>query len=123
VSLTSHSETGQKPYARLVITEDGRERPAYAQGDGQVDAAFQAIESLVQSGAELLLYSVNNITEGSDSQGEVTVRLSRGGRIVNGMGADTDIVVASAKAYVNALNKLGAKVRVNPQYDTAATVA
>jgi 2-isopropylmalate synthase len=123
VSLTSHSETGQKPYARIVITEEGRERRAEAQGDGQVDATFQAIESLAQSGAELLLYSVNNITEGSDSQGEVTVRLSRGGRIVNGMGADTDIVVASAKAYVNALNKLGAKVRVNPQYETAATVA
>ena len=120
VSLTSHSETGQKPYARLVITEEGRERRAEAQGDGQVDATFQAIESLVQSGAELLLFSVNNITEGSDSQGEVTVRLSRGGRIVNGMGADTDIVVASAKAYVNALNKLGARVRMNPQYDTVA---
>jgi len=52
------------------------------------------------------LYSVNNITSGTDSQGEVTVRLERGGRIVNGLGADTDIVVASAKAYVNALNKL-----------------
>jgi 2-isopropylmalate synthase len=123
VSLTSHSETGQKPYARVVIKDEGRERRAEAQGDGQVDATFQAIESLVQSGAELLLYSVNNITEGSDSQGEVTVRLSRAGRIVNGMGADTDIVVASAKAYVNALNKLGARVRVNPQYETAATAA
>ena len=120
VSLTSHSETGQKPYARLVITEEGRERHAEARGDGQVDAAFQALESLAQSGAELLLYSVNNITEGSDSQGEVTVRLSRAGRIVNGMGADTDIVVASAKAYINALNKLGARVRVNPQYGVEA---
>jgi 2-isopropylmalate synthase len=100
----------------VVITEEGRERRAEARGDGQVDATFQALESLAQSGAELLLYSVNNITEGSDSQGEVTVRLSRSGRIVNGMGADTDIVVASAKAYINALNKLGARVRVNPQY-------
>jgi 2-isopropylmalate synthase len=123
VSLTSHSETGQKPYSRVVITEEGRERRAEARGDGQVDATFQAIESLVQSGAELKLYSVNNITEGSDSQGEVTVRLSKGGRIVNGMGADTDIVVASAKAYVNALNKLGARSRVNPQYGAEATVA
>ena len=61
------------------------------------------------SGAELLLYSVNNMTEGTDSQGEVTVRLSKDGRIVNGMGADTDIVVASAKAYINALNKMTAK--------------
>jgi 2-isopropylmalate synthase len=123
VSLTSHSETSQKPYARVVITEEGRERRAEARGDGQVDATFQAIESLVQSGAELLLYSVNNITEGSDSQGEVTVRLSKSGRIVNGMGADTDIVVASAKAYINALNKLGARSRVNPQYGVEATVA
>jgi 2-isopropylmalate synthase len=54
----------------------------------------------------LLLYSVNNITTGTDSQGEVTVRLERKGRIVNGQGADTDIVIASAKAYVNALNRL-----------------
>jgi len=123
VSLTSHSETGQKPYSRVVITEEGRERRAEARGDGQVDATFQAIESLVQSGAELLLYSVNNITEGSDSQGEVTVRLSKNGRIVNGMGADTDIVVASAKAYINALNKLSARSRVNPQYGAEATVA
>jgi 2-isopropylmalate synthase len=124
VSLTSHSETGQKPYARLVITEEGHEKRAEARGDGQVDAAFQALESLAQSGAELLLYSVNNITQGSDSQGEVTVRLSRSGRIVNGMGADTDIVVASAKAYINALNKLAARVRVNPQYGVeAATVS
>jgi 2-isopropylmalate synthase len=120
VSLTSHSETGQKPYSRVAITEEGRERRAEARGDGQVDATFQAIESLVQSGAELLLYSVNNITEGSDSQGEVTVRLSKNGRIVNGMGSDTDIVVASAKAYVNALNKLGARSRVNPQYGVEA---
>src|SRR5262249_37807857 len=78
------------------------------------------IESVVQSGTELLLYSVNNVTEGTDSQGEVTVRLSKAGRIVNGMGSDTDIVVASAKAYINALNKLAAKSqRVNPQYGEA----
>jgi 2-isopropylmalate synthase len=123
VSLVSHSETGQKPFARIVITEEGRERRAEARGDGQVDAAFQAIESLVQSGAELLLYSVNNITSGSDSQGEVTVRLAKEGRVVNGMGADTDIVVASAKAYLSALGKMGAKsARVNPQYGAEVAV-
>ncbi|HEX5637882.1 MAG TPA: alpha-isopropylmalate synthase regulatory domain-containing protein, partial [Gammaproteobacteria bacterium] len=55
---------------------------------------------------ELQLYSVSNITSGTDAQGEVTVRLSKGGRIVNGQGADTDIVIASAKAYLNALNKI-----------------
>jgi 2-isopropylmalate synthase len=64
----------------------------------------------VQSGAELVLYSVNAITSGStESQGEVTVRLQHGGRVVNGVGADPDIVVASAKAYLAALNKLHSK--------------
>ncbi|MGH8800679.1 MAG: alpha-isopropylmalate synthase regulatory domain-containing protein, partial [Casimicrobiaceae bacterium] len=68
------------------------------------------------SGAGLLLYSVNAITGGTDAQGEVTVRLGRNGRIVNGLGADTDIIVASAKAYINALNRLrGADQRLNPQ--------
>ena len=121
VSLTAHSQTGERPYANIVIAEEGRERRAEARGDGLVDASFQAIESLVHSGAELLLYSVNNITTGSDAQGEVTVRLAKGGRVVNGMGADTDIVVASAKAYLSALSKMAAKsVRVNPQYGTEA---
>ena len=99
-----------------MVSEAGTEKPAQATGSGPVDASFKAIESIVQSGAELLLFSVNNITSGTDSQGEVTVRLSKGGRIVNGLGADTDIVVASAKAYINALNKLHSKLeRLNPQ--------
>jgi len=116
VSLTAHSETGEQPFAKVVVSEAGKEKPAQANGSGPVDASFKAIESIVQSGAELLLYSVNNITSGTDSQGEVTVRLSKGGRIVNGLGADTDIVVASAKAYINALNKLHSKLeRLNPQ--------
>ena len=81
-----------------------------------MDAAFKAIEAVVSSGTQLLLYSVNNITSGTDSQGEVTVRLEQAGRIVNGNGADTDIVVASAKAYLNALNKLiAARARAHPQ--------
>jgi len=71
---------------------------------------------VAKSGAELLLYSVNAVTQGTESQGEVTVRLAKGGRIVNGVGADTDIIVASAKAYVNALNKLQSRMeRINPQ--------
>ena len=122
VALTAHSETGEQPFSRIVISEEGRERRAEARGGGPVDATFKAIESLVESGTDLLLYSVNNVTEGTDSQGEVTVRLAKNGRIVNGMGADTDIVVASAKAYLNALNKLGAKSRVNPQYGLEAQV-
>ena len=76
------------------------------QGSGPVDAAFKAIESMVQSETELQLYSVSNITSGTDSQGEVSVRLEKGGRIVSGQGTDTDIVIASAKAYISAMNKM-----------------
>ena len=102
--------------AQVVLTVGGTEQQAEAQGGGPVDATFKAIEAVVKSGTELLLYSVNNITSGTDAQGEVTVRLSKGGRIVNGQGADTDIVVASAKAYLNALNKLHSKPeRAHPQ--------
>jgi 2-isopropylmalate synthase len=116
VSLTAHSETGELPYAKIVVSEAGKERKSEAQGSGPVDAAFKAVEVVANSGASLLLYSVNNITSGTDSQGEVTVRLSKEGRIVNGLGSDTDIVVASAKAYINALNKLQSNAaRVNPQ--------
>ena len=115
VSLTAHVETGEEPYARLVIADGGREKSCEAKGAGPVDATFKALESVAQSKSELLLYSVNNVTEGTDSQGEVTVRLSKAGRIINGVGSDTDIVVASAKAYLNALNKLAHKERMNPQ--------
>lgn len=110
------SETGETPYATITLMADGKEQSGEASGGGPVDASFKAIEQVVSSGAELLLYSVNSITTGTDSQGEVTVRLSRGGRIVNGMGADTDIVVASSRAYLNALNKLqSGAAKVNPQ--------
>ncbi|MCB5186606.1 2-isopropylmalate synthase [Methylobacillus caricis] len=110
------SQTGEIPHAVVTVTENGVERRAEADGGGPVDAAFKAIEQIVASGAELQLYSVNNITSGTDAQGEVTVRLSKGGRIVNGQGADTDIVIASAKAYLNGLNKLHANAeRAHPQ--------
>ncbi|MCC7547062.1 MAG: 2-isopropylmalate synthase [Burkholderiales bacterium] len=116
VSMMAHSETGEASYAKVVVGEASAEKRAEAKGDGPVDATFKAIESIVGSGAQMQLYSVNNITSGTDSQGEVTVRLQKDGRIVNGAGADTDIVVASAKAYINALNKLHSKAeRLNPQ--------
>ena len=116
IAMGAHSETGVLPVARVVMSIDGAEHHADAQGGGPVDATFKAIEQVVHSGAELQLYSVNNITSGTDAQGEVTVRLSKGGRIVNGQGADTDIVVASAKAYLNALNKLHSRLeRAHPQ--------
>jgi 2-isopropylmalate synthase len=117
VTMSQASGMGEKPHAKIVMVEAGKEKKAESQGDGPVDATFKAIESVAKSGAELLLYSVNAVTQGTESQGEVTVRLSKGGRIVNGVGADTDIIVASAKAYISALNKLASKVeRVNPQH-------
>jgi 2-isopropylmalate synthase len=116
VSLRVCSETGETPHAQVIISLDGEERGACAEGGGPVDASFKAIDSVVESGSTLQLYSVNNITSGTDAQGEVTVRLEKGGRIVNGQGADTDIVIASAKAYINALNKLMATAsRAHPQ--------
>ncbi len=110
------SETGVVPHARVAIVAGDADLHAETSGDGPVDATFKAIERMVQSNAKLLLYSVNAITTGTDAQGEVTVRLERDGRIVNGNGADTDIIVASAKAYLNALNKLhDREQRLNPQ--------
>lgn len=116
VALKVCSETGETPVASMTLWVDGEEKNAQAKGSGPVDAAFKAIEEIIQSGTQLLLYSVNNITTGTDSQGEVTVRLEKDARIVNGQGADTDIVIASAKAYVNAVNKLMEPVeRAHPQ--------
>jgi 2-isopropylmalate synthase len=116
VSMRQRSETGEKPFAEVVVAFDGAEHRASAVGSGPVDATFKAIESLARTGAELVIYSVNAVTSGTESQGEVTVRLSKAGRIVNGVGADTDIVIASARAYLSAVNKLVSKTeRMNPQ--------
>jgi 2-isopropylmalate synthase len=111
VALTQQSATGERPQASVVFAAGAKEHRAASDGNGPVDASLKAIESAVKSGAEMMLYSVNAITSGStESQGEVTVRLQHGGRVVNGVGADPDIVVASAKAYLAALNKLHANV-------------
>jgi 2-isopropylmalate synthase len=116
LSLAQHSETGERPHARVVFSMGAKELISESDGNGPVDASLKAIEACVCSGSELLLYSVNAITTGTESQGEVTVRLARAGRIVNGVGADPDIVAASAKAYLNALNKLYTTAeRLNPQ--------
>ncbi len=110
LSLSQRSETGERPHAAVTFADGGVEHRVESDGNGPVDATLKAIESKLQSGAEMLLYSVNAITSGStESQGEVTVRLQHGGRVVNGVGADPDIVVASAKAYLAALNKLHSK--------------
>lgn len=116
ISMKVCSETGETPFATVTLSVDGREVQTQMSGGGPVDAAYKAIESIVQSQTELQLYSVNSITTGTDAQGEVSVRLEKGGRIVSGQGADTDIVIASAKAYLNALNKILSPVdRAHPQ--------
>jgi 2-isopropylmalate synthase len=120
LALAQRSETGERPHARVVMAIGAREVVAESDGNGPVDASLKAIESQVHSGCEMLLYSVNAITTGTEAQGEVTVRLARAGRIVNGVGADPDIIAASAKAYLNALNKLhSGPERLNPQTSLA----
>ena len=104
IDLSVTSKLGVAPTANLKLCVDGSDIDATAEGDGPVDAVYKAIESVAKSGSDLQLYSVNAITTGTDSQGEVTVRLEKSGRIINGLGADTDIIVASAKAYLHALN-------------------
>jgi 2-isopropylmalate synthase len=115
VDLEVLSKSGQAPQSKIVIGYQDKEHAAEASGDGAVDAIFNAIEKVVSSGTKLQLYSVNAVTEGTDSQGGVTVRLEKDGRIINGQGADTDILVASAKAYLNALTLMRNPGRLHPQ--------
>ena len=115
-ALDVRSKTGTRPRAQVVLSVGGVPCEGVAEGSGPVDAAFRAVEQVVASGSVLQLYSVSNITSGTDAQGEVTVRLERAGRIVQGHGADTDIVVASVKAYLNALNRILTPMeRMHPQ--------
>ena len=112
------TETGELPRAEIVFSVDGVEHRAEATGSGPVDAIFKAIESVAQSGATLQIYSVNAVTEGTESQGETTVRLAKDGKVVNGQGADTDVLVATSKAYLSALSKLLNKTeRIKAQGD------
>ncbi|MGI9393471.1 MAG: 2-isopropylmalate synthase [Boseongicola sp.] len=92
--------------ADLILSIDGTEQRTTAQGDGPVDATFNAVKALFPHDAHLQLYQVHAVTEGTDAQATVSVRMEEDGRIVTGQSADTDTVVASAKAYVNALNRL-----------------
>jgi 2-isopropylmalate synthase len=95
--------------AELELDVDGEKCSVKAEGDGPVDATFNAVKALVPHEARLQLYQVKAVTEGTDAQAEATVRLEEDGKSVNGQGADTDTLVASARAYVNALNKLMVK--------------
>ena len=92
--------------ADLTLAIDGEVRHIDATGDGPIDAAFNAIKMLFPHKARLQLYQVHAVTEGTDAQATVSVRMEEDGKIVTGQSADTDTVVASVKAYVNALNKL-----------------
>ena len=93
----------------MTLEIDGEQQTHQATGNGPVDAIFNAIHALAPHDAELELYQVHAVTEGTDAQAEVTVRLAEDGKVVSGTGADPDTLVASARAYVAALNKMIAK--------------
>jgi 2-isopropylmalate synthase len=95
--------------ATLELEVDGKKVTAMTNGNGPVDATFNAIKALVPHEAKLLLYQVSAVTHGTDAQAEVTVRLEEDGKTVNGQGAEPDTLVASARAYIHALNKLMVK--------------
>ncbi|WP_299842003.1 2-isopropylmalate synthase [uncultured Roseovarius sp.] len=105
-SLRVACGTGGPADAELLMTIDGIEKTATQSGDGPVDATFKAVRELHPNTARLSLYQVHAVTEGTDAQATVSVRLEEDGNIATGQSADTDTVVASAKAYVNALNRL-----------------
>jgi len=120
-ALRVETGTGPAPSADLTLGVNGEEKRIKTTGDGPVDAIFSAIHELYPHTAGLQLYEVHAVTEGTDAQATVSVRLEENGRTVTGRGADTDTLVASAYAYVNALNKL--LVKRNKQAPEALNVA
>jgi 2-isopropylmalate synthase len=116
VSLQVIAGTIGPQSATLVLDIDGKHHTTQSSGNGPVDATFNAIKRLVPHKAKLALYQVQAVTEGTDAQAEVSVRLEEDGKSVTARGADPDTLVASAKAYINALNKLALKrLSINPQ--------
>jgi 2-isopropylmalate synthase len=115
VSLDLHAGSRGPSRADLVLEIDGAQENAVETGDGPIDATFKAIRAIFPHEAQLVLFSVGAVTEGTDAQAKTTVRLMEGGKMVDGQGADTDTIVASARAYVHALNKLMVKrLRTEP---------
>lgn len=110
ISLEVSCGSTQASKAKLDLRIDGNVVQAETTGDGPVDATFNGIKALLPHDAKLELYQVHAVTQGTDAQAEVTVRLESGGKIISGNGRDTDTLVASAKAYISALNKLLHKV-------------
>ncbi len=120
ISLDLHAGSKAPPRAEMELEVDGEVISAVSSGDGPVDAAFKAIHMIFAHEATLRLYSVGAVTEGTDAQAKVTVRLEEEGKMVDGQGADTDTIVASVRAYVHALNKLLVKrARTAPEALTA----
>jgi 2-isopropylmalate synthase len=111
VDLSISSGTKIKPTSKIKMKVKGKTVQKTAKGDGPVDATYKAIASITKTKSSLLKFEVKSITGGTDALGEVTVSLEEKGRTVRGYGADTDIIVAAAKAYINALNKLAIRRR------------
>ena len=115
VSLDLRAGSKSPPQAELELEIDGIVHTASASGDGSVDATFAAIRKIFPHDASLVLFSVSAVTQGTDAQAKTTVRLEENGKMVDGQGADPDTIVASARAYIHALNKLLVKrVRTEP---------
>lgn len=115
-SYSFSSESDGKPKAKVVWRAGERRFEGEADGDGMVDAAIRAVEQGANSGASLALFSVSNITDGSDAQGSVSIRLARNGCEATGNGTDTDVVAAAVKAYIGALARLEkAETKTHPQ--------
>lgn len=105
-ALRVSSGTNQVPTATVELELDGKAMVQTGTGDGPVDAVYRTIAAITKTKSKLLMYVVKGITGGTDAQGEVSVRVQEDGRTVTGHGADTDIITASARAYLSALNKL-----------------
>ena len=109
-ALSTQSGTNQLPTATVELEVDGQAMKETGTGDGPVDAVYRTIARITQTKSKLLAYVVKAITGGTDAQGEVSVRVEQDGEIVTGNGANTDIIVASAQAYLNALNKMASQL-------------
>ena len=109
--LKVSSETGSKPSARIRLKHKGSVKESEAKGDGPVDACYRAIENLVKSGARVTHYGIQSVTGGMDAQGEVIVKLQVDHQEYTGRGTSTDILEASVKAYLFAVNKLSSPDR------------
>ena len=123
VGLTVATGLGVRPMATLALEVDGERRDGMATGDGAVDATFIAIRQAFPHDVSLKLFAVQSVTGGTDAQARVTVRLEEAGKLVDGQGSDTDTIVAAARAYVHALNKLLAKRErtMPPEFQAALT--